>query len=375
MWSAPTGNPYPGRTFWFHAEGVAASEVAAEISAAFGVSVLVHTGSAGLPVTGHVAGATVKEAVESLGFLLGLPSRQDASGGFWYVGGGRETELESFPTYGLPAAVLGGAFKERGTLLGDRLLVDAEAPRLAQVRKILDTLADRRVLRLELVVLDSAKRDWEYVNKWLDQFRVAGGYMARSAVATGTGGAGEAAKGLSWVRGQGVTYDVDVNAVLGLVDTERRGKVRLRQVAQVLSGSKTRFESGQVVEDKIYTREPYTGEDLVSSIERRTVGFTCDLAATAATNGWFLTLDLQDSGFVGGQEVRTQITADHLLRVGGALVELLRYERDTTEGYKQAVTGFAKLPVVGPLFRKSDTQRNRRVVVVFARGVWEGGAQ
>ena len=90
-----------GRTFWFHAEGVPAGEVAAEIGTAFGCSVLVHSASSALPVTGHVTGATVQEAVESLAFLLGVPSRQDPTASFWFIGGGRETVLESFATHGL----------------------------------------------------------------------------------------------------------------------------------------------------------------------------------------------------------------------------------------------------------------------------------
>lgn len=145
----------------------------------------------------------------------------------------------------------------------------------------------------------------------------------------------------------------------------------MRQQSEILSGSQTRFESGQVEERELITREPETGKDLVSKIERRTIGLTMNLGATAFPGGWQLRVDFQDSDPSGGTERTTSFRGERGLLDGEEGFFLLAsFNRKSESSTGRAV------PVLGSgsgwlarQFKKRETFRGQRSVMVLARRV------
>jgi type II secretory pathway component GspD/PulD (secretin) len=146
--------------------------------------------------------------------------------------------------------------------------------------------------------------------------------------------------------------------------------MELRQQVQVMSGGRTHFESGEVVEIPLIVREPQTGRDLVTQIDRRTVGLQVDLDAVHVDGRWVLTVDFQDSTFSGGREVRTAMQSQKMVKLGSPVTLLASFTRTTAATTATRVPVLGSIPKIGrSLFRKSTTQRGNRAVMILARPV------
>ena len=137
----------------------------------------------------------------------------------------------------------------------------------------------------------------------------------------------------------------------------------------VSSGTTTKFTSGQIVEQPLIVREPQTGKDLVTQIDRRTVGLSLNLRATAFADGWHIEFDLSDSAISNAAERTTTFTGQRRIKDNDGFFLLTSFNRTVRDGARLEVPGFAKIPLVGKAFRKSTASTQNRSVVLLARPV------
>lgn len=338
------------------------------ISERWAVSVLLKGDLGSRKVSGRLVAGSDREAVEGLAFLLSAKARQD--GAVWFIGPDSEKVVRSFPAYGLTTAELRGAIKEGVSVVGGRVVVDADPVKAAQIGEVLGGFSNRLSLTMELLVLDVASNQVERVNAWLDQVNVAAGYATKSALP-----AFGAASAASAVVDRGWTWDVNLSTLWSFLDVGDAARIELRQQVRVLSGSQTKFESGEVIETPVILREPQTGRDLVSQIDRRTVGLVVTLGASYASGHWVMDLEIQDGSFAAGREVRTGLKTQTTVRVGERMALLGSYTRATVASSEKGVPVLSSIPKLGKaLFRKSTVKRGNRSVVVLCRPIMESVA-
>ena len=99
-----------------------------------------------------------------------------------------------------------------------------------------------------------------------------------------------------------------------LLEKDNTAKVEFRQQSRILSGTSTKFTSGQIVEQPLIVREPQTGKDLVTQIDRRTGGVSWNLRATAFADGWHIEFDLSDSAISNAAERTTTFTGQRRIK-------------------------------------------------------------
>jgi type II secretory pathway component GspD/PulD (secretin) len=116
-------------------------------------------------------------------------------------------------------------------------------------------------------------------------------------------------------------------------------------------------------------REPQTGNALVTQIERRTIGITLNLRATAFDTGWHLNFDLSDGSIAQTQEQTTTFTGQRRFLDRDGFFLLTSFVRTQRENGRQEVPGFSKIPMVGRAFRKSTAVTASRSVMLLARPV------
>lgn len=355
--------------FFFDAQGSTVREVARAVSEFWAVSVLVASGGDS-KVEGRIITADLETALASLSLFAGVPYRR-AADGVYFFGGAAEKELVALPTYGLPAREV-MALAPGGGIVGDRLMIEAPAVRIAQVRDALQSMRDRPSVVVEVFVVDASTNTVDRVNAWLDSVRVGGGYLAKSALVAANPSAGA----IGAVRAvSGPVYDVQVSGLFDLLETDSSARVELRQQAQILSGSQTQLESGQVEERQLYVREPGTpggaGHDLSTRIERRTVGLQLTLTAAAYPGGWQLRVELQDSDIVAGKERTTTFKGDRRVSSSERGFFLLgSFTRDGVSSAGRGVPVLGEAPGwLGRQFRKRETVRNSRSVMILGRVV------
>jgi type II secretory pathway component GspD/PulD (secretin) len=279
--------------------------------------------------------------------------------------------VRSFPSYGLTATEVRGAIREGASVVGDRIIVETDAVHAAQLGEVLGSFSNRLALTMELLVLDVASNKVDRVNAWLDSFNAAAGYTTKSAAASVVGPDGT----LSGISDRGWTWDLQLSALFSMLDDGGDTRIELRQQLQVLSGTTAHFESGEVVETPLIVREPQTGKDLVSSIDRRTVGLTVDLVGTHFADRWLIDLTINDGSLQNGREVKTGGRFQRQLRAQDLRPSLLAsFTRTTSDRTDKRVPVLGGIPKVGnALFRKSVTNRGSRSVMVLARPVFEAG--
>jgi type II secretory pathway component GspD/PulD (secretin) len=368
-WSLKAADGPSSKTFFFNADEAKAADVAIGISDFYGVTVLVQESANARKISGRLLAHSLEETLEAFGFLLGTRYRADPTRSAFFFGAQEEKSFADFPSYGLTAAEAQAVFKEQSSVVGDRLIVETQPRRAAEIRDALKGLAVRPTLNLEVVMVDVATNTIDRVNAWLDTFSVGLGYVSQSANAlaqTSTpAGTAAAISGSGWFR------DVQLKGLFALLDTDSSASVELRQQAQILSGSQTVFSSGQVVEVPLIVREPQTGKDLVTQIERRTVGLQLRLRATALGETWQVEFDLEDGALVNSKEQTTKFTGQRRVAVDGNFLVLASFSRRSREEAKREVTGFGKIPMVGSAFRKSTAQRANRSFMILARALPE----
>ena len=234
-----------GGTFFFEADGARASDVARAVSEFYGVSVLVFGEQGSRTVDGELRCTNVLDAVESLGFLLGARWRELGKG-IYLVGGKEEKVVRDFPSYGIDATQLGSSLRDGVSVLGDRVVVETDQVRANQIGKMLESMGCWRALTLEVFLLDVADTKVDLVNAWLKSFSVGAQLMGSSpSPYLGPLASPAFAK-------RGVSGVADVQGLLELVAMDSGVRVDCRERLQVLSGGKSLFTSGQVLEDVTY---------------------------------------------------------------------------------------------------------------------------
>lgn len=332
------------------------------------MSVLVHESVAVRKLNGRLVCRTLPEALDAFAFLLGVKYRSDPTQRIWMVGGDAVDVVTQLPSYGLDAGDVAGITKEGARLVADRIVLQADQSRTAEVREVLEGFKDRRSIILELFLLDVSSGSVDRVNAWLDQVRVGAGYLAQTTVAAAAGGIGAAAPVLQ--RVSGVTYDVQVKGLFDLLEKERSSRLELRQQVQVLSGSETEFNSGEVVQTPLIIREPETGNDLVSRIERRTVGLQLNLRGVWTGDAWHFRIQLEDSNFVSQGERTTRIVTERILQPNSGMTLLASFTRKTKERVKRGVPVLSSLGRWGDrMFSKSEAPSTERSLMLLARPV------
>ena len=336
------------------------------------MSVLVGSADAERKITGRLVCKRLDDALASLGFLLGTQYRRGGDGIF-YVGGKSEKTIVALPSYGLSGGEVAQSLKSDGSLVGDKILLDADEMRVSQVRDVLENFRQRPSLVLEVFVLDVAESQTDRVNAWLDSFNVGVGYVARTFVPV-AGAVGQGLELTSPRTIKGAKYDVDVGGVLALLDEATGIRIEMREQVQVMSGSRVEFTSGEVVEDVNYVAQPNT-EQLVSQITRRTVGLVLRLRATVADDAWHLALEFEDGNIAAGTERNTKWTGERFVRPDSGFYLLGSFTRKTVTTNRKGVPLLKELPLVKPLFSKSLTNTVNRQLMILARPLTSEGAR
>lgn len=317
-------------------------------------------------MTGRLVCRTLDEALDSFAFLLGAKYRADPARRIFMFGGPEVATITAFPNYGLQAAEVAALSKDGVRSVADKVVIDADQSKTAELREVLQGFRERPAITLELFLLDVSSTSVDRVNAWLDQVRIGGGYLAKSALATT--GAGGAAPVLQAVRGP--VYDVQVQGLFDLLETERKSRIELRQQVQVLSGSSTRFSSGEVFTDTLYTRQAETSNDLASRIERRTVGLTVQISGTWTGDAWHFHIELEDSSLVSSRERSTKVTTERILKPADGFVSLASFTRKSEESVKSGVPVLSSLGKLGrKVFTKSQGITANRSLMLLARPV------
>lgn len=331
-------------------------------------------------VTGRLLATNLTQGVEVLCFLLGTKFRKVGED-IYLVGGSAAKVIRQFPSHGLDLTQL-GALREGVSLLADQIVVETDQVRANQIGEVVGSLGNRRSLTLEVFMLESGVQDVERINAWLDQLKMGAGYFANSAVPYA--GAAQAAGGVvssiinpDANRKRGFSGMFDGQILLDFVRDNTSIKVQLREQIQVLSGGKSRFQSGEVVEDQTYTSVGTTTGQVVSSINRRTVGLEMDVDATFSGTNWFLKVRLQDSTMsaTGGRELETRYEGERVLTEKEPYFLLASFTRDSKEEIRESIPLLTKLPLIGKVFRKGQNTHEKRQVTVLARPILLGGVQ
>lgn len=350
--------------FFFQAAGASPGEVALAIADHYAVSVLVHESVSGR-VSGRLVAASLEQALDAFGFLIGEDWRQDDTGRLYYFGGKESKEIAVVPSYGLTAAEAGSLTGDgHGVrLVADKLVLQGDKSRLSDVRRALESFSSRPSILLEIMVVDVSTNTVERVNAWLDAFKVGAGFVAKSA---------EIASNVSNPVGQlatkgELTYDVNLSALFQLLEGDSSARVQLRQQTEILSGANAVFEAGDVQSTPLIIREPETGRDLVTAIERRTIGLSVDLRATALESGWQIEVELEDSGSSNGRETATKFRGQRRIADRSGPVLLCSFSRRANEAMEREVPGLGRAPKVGRWFRKKETLGRERSVMVLVR--------
>jgi hypothetical protein len=241
------------------------------------------------------------------------------------------------------------------------------------VREVLGVMGSRPALTVEMFVLDVATNTVERVNAWLDSLKAAGGYAAKSAFVVGTGGVGGAAAAAQRITYSGPTYDVQVGAIFELLERDRLSRVQLREQLSVLSGAEATFEAGEVIEDKVYVRDTSStggGSDLLTRIERRTVGLNVRLSANLVQGDvWHIRLNLSDSARLAGREVTTRLEGEKLIRESDSYSLLGSFTRDTADTSRATPFGASAKGWLGRKLSKGETTTRHRSLMVLVRPV------
>lgn len=364
---AEQSEPLP---FFFLADDATAVMVAEAVADHYAVSVLVDPKLADKKISGRLVAHSLQEALQAMSFLLNCKFRGDVDGSSWMVGGEAVHVVTQSPSYGLSSAEVAGISHESARLVGDRIILEADQGKTKEIQQVLEAYKIRPSMLLELFLLDVSSTSVDRVNEWLDQFRIGVGYVAQAAlvVADPTHGAVAAAATIQKVSGP--VYDVQVAGLLRIIEKERNARVELRQQLQVVSGSETTFSSGEIVETQLITREPETGKDLVSKVERRTVGLQLRLRGVDMGDGWFFRVDLDDSNFVSNRERSTKIITERYLKLGTGLTLLASFTRKSDETIRSGVPILGAMGRLGRrLFNKQEKLHGERSLMLLARPV------
>jgi type II secretory pathway component GspD/PulD (secretin) len=338
------------------------------ISDWFGFSVLAAPEVGGKTVSGRLLCSTLGEAMDSVGVLTGERWRP-LGPGIVVLGSKGEKVVRSLPTYGIPVEAIRTMVQQANVVaMGDRFLVEAEEQKIVELAQSMEELRKRPSVIVEIWMVDISEGAVDRVNAWLESLTVGLGYFAKSTL---LGSADQVGK-VSVVKGPRV--NVDASFLLQLMQVDSGARVELRAQVQLLSGSDVRLSSGDVQEDVTYTTLPNatTGNgQLVSQINRRTVGLTLTMRGVAAGSSWNVHVELNDSSNTGsGSERQSNLTADRLIDPASGNYTLLgSFTRKTTERSRQGVPLLMEIPGVRSLVSKATTNTVHRSLMILIKPV------
>jgi len=370
--------------FFFSADGATAGQVAEAISDFYQVSVLIQGSANTRTISGRLVAPSLKEALDSFAFLLGVPQRSLPGSGVYLFGGDKETVFVRYPSYGLKGSEIEGVLKEGARIVADQVVMETDQVRAAQVRDVLQSFGDRQSLLLEILMVDIAATSTDRVNAWLDQFSVGVGFVAKSIVVPGVGALPAVANNAGVIQGAlaqqppqfqkyaGPVYDISAQGLLAFLETEKGSKVKLREQVQILSGGKSVFGSGQLVETTLFVRQAQTDNNLVQQVERRTVGLEVTLGVQSWGDKWHIDLMLTDSALAGGAEQQTHLTTERIMeRSKSGYYLLASFTRDNQDHVESKVPVLGSIPGIRKAFTKGQTVTGQRQVLVMARPIWD----
>jgi len=362
--------------FYFEATGATADDVALALSDFFNVSVLVHGDMGKKSVNGRLKAATLDEGIDSLCFLIGTKYRK-LGDDIYFVGGSSSKVIKQFAGNGLKPGELGG-LREGVSLVADRIVVETDQVRASQIQEVVEGLTNRRSLTLEIYAIDVSELDVNRVNAWLQAVRLGGSYFANTAIpyvgmAEAASGAANAVVNPDAYKARGFNGLADVQVLFDFMRDLVSSRLILREQIQVLSGGRSRFQSGQVVEDVTYTTAGQTSGQLVSGISRRTVGLTVEVGASCmGSTNWFVEIRLADSAIAGDEEFTTDYEGERIISEGESFFLLAAFTRNTQQSTRDGIPVLSSIPGIGKVFRKGETLKRKRHVMVLARPVQMG---
>jgi hypothetical protein len=363
--------------WFFLADAAQIADVAAAISDHWGVSVLVGPDLLGKSLSGRLVANSVSNALDAVSFLVSSQWRRDSGGSVFLLGGEKVESVVALPSYGISASQLGSLVGGEALVVGDRLILSAGSQRISEVRGVLASLADRQSALVELFILDVSTNTVERVGAWIDSMKAGVGFVARRSVEVATAGlTGGAANAVQVVQYAEPVYDVDLRGLLDLLERDKTSRVALRQQCEVLSGSTLNFELGDVVEDTLYVRDPSApggGTDLVTEIDRRTVGLVVQLSGVDLGERWHWKIKVDDGVRGAGRETILGLEAETLLPVSGPPEMVASYRRTTSESFTRTPLGMRPRGWFGRKLSQSTSREGERALMILIRPMGRSG--
>lgn len=354
--------------FYFQANEASASDVATAISDHYGVSVLLQKGDSGTQITGRVVADSLENSLDVLSFYLGTGYRSDDSGRIWMFGGDEVESIKSFPSYGLSAQELARFSGGQASAIGDRIVIQGDERVHSEISEVLKVVSARKTVGLELLVIDVSARDFERLNAWLDSLGVTVGYAAQKTLAVNPAMGGVLGSTLGAFQASGITYDVSINSVLGLLDDLQSTKMELRQQLQIVSGTTVVFSSGQIIEQQLFVRPDESETNLITQIERRTVGLDVNLTATNYDEKWHFVINISDSSLNETGETTTVLETEKIVDANQSNVwQLASFSRKVKSRVVSTSPLLKVVPFLKRKTKRDNTQTDDRQVVVLGR--------
>jgi len=353
--------------FYFQAVDARASDVAMAISEFYRVSVLVQPADADRQLTGTLQTHDLEQALQSFAFLLGASYRRlDGPGGTVYLVGGKPVQtLTVYPSYGLDAQQLGTAVKNGVAVLGDKVVAETDEVRAQELGDLLARYRVRPALTLEVWELSVSDTGNQYVNAWLQQFQVGANVTYPALASNSNSVTGATTMGANVFQGV-----ADIQLLLQLLQDAGGVNTDLHEKMQIVSGSSSTFQSGQVLQDVTYSTVQNTSAQLVSGISRRTVGLILTVnAVNCDGTNWFLSVNFTDGAVNGGTETSTTYTGNRMIYEGQGYFLLGSFTRKGLNSTASSVPLLASVPGLGRLFKSKTTTKTRDNVVILARPV------
>lgn len=287
-----------------------------------------------------------------LSFLLQLPYSKSEDGAVYLIGQSSQT-LDVVPSHGLRQEDV-QAFGIEGAsiyILGDKALLRGNESQVAKLREALSGFAVRPFVLFDLAIVETDSKNIQTLNSWLDGFKAQASLKGGLGIPMTTG------------------YTFEVKDLFELEKMSEGLHVQLNQTVQLTSGSKTRFATGRVLTDELFTNVAESGQNLQSGVERRTVGLTLEVDASEASGTWALRYKASDGDVAQNQqETTTELEGEHRAIASGSWGLLATYTRKTTQDDRSGIRGLRQVPLLGKLlFQRKEGSLETRQVTIYAR--------
>jgi hypothetical protein len=335
------------------------------------VSILMHGELAQKKITANLISGSLEEALQSLTFLLATTYRQQTPY-IYLVGGSALRTISQLPSYGLTTHDLTPILKDTGSVVADRVILEADEAKTSQLDKVLGWFKRRPSLTLDIYILSVSDSYVDIVNAWLESFKLGATFFENSAIPyiRPTTAAGQViANAGDYNRPRGLNGFADISTLLSLSPDATSIRIDSREQIQVTSGGQSKFTSGLVLQDINYNVLPNTSNQVQSATIRRTVGLTLDIKAVASETNWFLNIDIRDSSINSGEESETAYTGSRIMNDTDGFALLASFAKKTKQVSHSKVPILATVPGLRQLLTKSTTNTLNQNIMILARTV------